>query len=151
MAAPTLCLWNKFGYCRYSERCRKHHVNEICQKSSCETFTCRQRHPNPCKFYVNYKRCKFSPCAFKHEEVAPREDSRDFEKEIKMISDKMNDLENIIHKKDSQIQDMASKISSLENKLAVRDNKEHESNENESKIEALEIKIEAFERNNYSY
>ena len=145
MAAQTLCLWNKFGYCRYSERCRNYHVNDICQKSSCETFTCRQRHPNPCKFYINYKRCKFSPCAFKHEEVTIREDSKDLEEDIKVISDKMNDLETIINEKDSQIQEMSNKISCLENKLAEQLTANHvnESNENESKIKSLQARIEA--------
>ena len=30
MAHEVLCLFNKFGFCKYQDRCRKKHTNEIC-------------------------------------------------------------------------------------------------------------------------
>ena len=42
----TICFKNKFGYCRYSEK----------------------RHPKICKYYRDFRRCKFTVgCKYKHE------------------------------------------------------------------------------------
>ena len=58
---------NKYGFSKYSERCRKQHFNEICLESNCEMKTCLRRHPKPCKFFEIYQKCKFGTfCAFKH-------------------------------------------------------------------------------------
>ena len=66
MAAPSVCLCNKFGYCKHKELCRKQHVNDICENVSCELSLCIWRHPKTCKYYRELGRCKFDPCAFKH-------------------------------------------------------------------------------------
>ena len=39
----------------------KHH-----QCLSCSVFECEKRNPVVCKYSMSFKRCKFSPCAFKH-------------------------------------------------------------------------------------
>ena len=96
MAAPTPCLFNKFGYCKFGERCRKHHVNEIYEESSCEILLCRQRHPKVCKYFRNFGRCKFSPCAFKHEAVGQGNNFEKIVKDVKVLSDKIVDLETVI-------------------------------------------------------
>ena len=137
MAAPTLCLWNKFGYCKYSERCRKHHIHETCQNESCDITSCRQRHPNPCKYHRNYRRCKFSPCAFKHENLASNNESSELE--IKGISEKIVALDSVISEKNKEIENMSSKIDGTEKKL-------FESEEKKSTLEKLEEKIKAFEK-----
>ena len=67
MAAPTLWLYNKYGYCKFSERCRKHHINDIYENSSCMISDCGQSHPKICRYLENFGNCKFIPCAFKHE------------------------------------------------------------------------------------
>ena len=36
MAAIAVCKFNQFGYCRYQETCRNHHVNELCENEKCE-------------------------------------------------------------------------------------------------------------------
>ena len=49
--------------------CRKRHVNENCKNNICEISKCRlRRHPKLFKFLTNYGDCKFSHCAFKHEQ-----------------------------------------------------------------------------------
>ena len=65
MASGTpVCLYNKYGYCKHKEMCRKRHVNEMCEKTSCEVYKCTSRHPKICKFFWNHGHCKFDPCAF---------------------------------------------------------------------------------------
>ena len=68
MATQHICLFNKFGYCKYKEVCRKEHVDDICSDSPCDFLNCRLRHPKLCNWYSEYGRCKFNPCKFKHEE-----------------------------------------------------------------------------------
>ena len=68
MATQNVCKWNKYGYCKHGDMCKKLHVNDICENSSCKIMCCLKRHPKPCKFYAIYKRCKFDPCAFLHVE-----------------------------------------------------------------------------------
>ena len=78
-------------------------MNEICQSRSCEITTCRQRHPYPCKYYTNFRRCKFSPCAFKHENGETVNNDPDIETEMKIISDKIVAIDEIISEKDSKL------------------------------------------------
>ena len=66
MATPVICSHFMFGYCKYRENCRKQHVKEVCDNSECDIKTCRFRHPRRCKFYKEYRKCKFDPCAFLH-------------------------------------------------------------------------------------
>ena len=46
--------------------CRNRHENKICENSSCEIFSCSERHPRECRYFKEYNRCKFNPCNFKH-------------------------------------------------------------------------------------
>ena len=147
MAAPTLCLFNKFGYCKFGERCRRHHINEICEESSCEIFHCRQRHPKNCKFYRNYGRCKFSPCAFKHEVVTEKNDTVKLMKEMKVISDKLADLESAIIEKNQQIEEMSAKIQRLET-LEIKTNEKEIIRKLEEKLRYFEEKFKLVDKTN---
>ena len=42
MATQFLCLFNKYVYCKHGEKCRKRHVNEICEKTSCDSSKCSE-------------------------------------------------------------------------------------------------------------
>ena len=113
MAAPTLCLYNKYGYCKFSERCRRHHVNEICENNSCIISECRQRHPKTCRYFENFGRCKFFPCAFKHE---PR-NSTPANEEI-TIKESYKLIENEIKEKNRKIEELSTKICNLEIRIS---------------------------------
>ena len=98
--------------------CRKHHVNENCQNRSCKISECRERHPKLCRYFQNYGRCKFSPCAFKHETsyIKPVNEEND-------LREKLFFLENEIKEKDKKIEELATKISDLEIKIEDHDKK----------------------------
>ena len=66
MATQNVCSWNKYGFCKHREYCRKYHEKKLCENQTCDILNCFLRHPKNCKFYTEYKRCKFDPCAFKH-------------------------------------------------------------------------------------
>ena len=126
MAAPNVCTYNKYGYCKYKEICRKQHVNEKCENSSCDIQTCNLRHPITCKFFRKYNYCKFNPCAFLHVEKDSIEklgsENKNMQKRFDLLEekldkaletinclDKFNTLENIIHQKDLEIETLKKK------------------------------------------
>ena len=150
MTAPTICLFNKFGYCKFGERCRKHHIYKICEESSCEIFSCRQRHPKDCRYFRKFGRCKFSPCAFNHETVVHGNVCEDMRKEIKILSDKILALENVISCQNLQIEEMNTKIQNIETKLTQKD--ENSLFEKiEEKLKHIEKKFELVDETNETF
>ena len=115
MATPHICSFNKFGYCKYKEACRKHHVDDICNDSSCDFLTCRLRHPRLCNWYTDYGRCKCNPCKFKHVE-------------------KDNALPDIIE----ETSKVMSKLKEVEKRLAELEEKEKQITSNIEKLKQLE-------------
>ena len=84
MAVEIMCYYFKFGHCRYGDTCRRRHNKIICAKENCEIFNCEQRHPKLCRYFKNYGRCKFYPCAFRLVSQISN-DSNDGIKDIKDI------------------------------------------------------------------
>ena len=144
MATQLLCLFNKYGYCKHGDRCRKRHVNEICEKSSCDMSTCNSRHPNICKFYRDLGRCKFYPCAFLH-----KNNSLDrLKKQNDEVLDKIAKLDEKIKDLDIQIIESklcVEKLQSVENKLDKFKALECESYRNDSLLRELNCKVTAIE------
>ena len=62
------CKFNKFGYCKFGNMCRKVHHLETCENYYCENVkTCHKRHPRKCYYYCASGYCKFGvDCGFKH-------------------------------------------------------------------------------------
>ena len=40
MATQSVYEFNKFGFCKYKEMCRKKHVGELCENLNCDIKTC---------------------------------------------------------------------------------------------------------------
>ena len=114
MATQNVCGWNKFGYCKFSEKCRKMHIQEICDQSACDIKKCKLRHPRICKIYRDYKRCKFDPCAFKH--VENEYDIEEMRRENKKLHDKLQAIEKDIGILNEKEAEALEKLKSLENK-----------------------------------
>ena len=67
MAGATICLYNKYGYCKYKNLCRYHHVVDKCEDENCDVTSCFKRHPKTCRYFYRYNRCKFNDsCSFSH-------------------------------------------------------------------------------------
>ena len=66
-----VCLYQKYGFCKYKERCTKRHLDEECQYlGKCKSKKiCHKRHPKPCKSYAQQTNCSFGDkCEYSHEE-----------------------------------------------------------------------------------
>ena len=63
MAATSIFLPNKYGFCKHTKK----HVEKICNEEECNVDECEKGHPRGCRYFRTYKRCKFGDyCAFDH-------------------------------------------------------------------------------------
>ena len=68
MTQTGVCFRFKFGFCKFKEKCVYRHVTLVCDDHKCDVSQCEKRHPKICKFYRDYKRCKFTiGCMYKLE------------------------------------------------------------------------------------
>ena len=105
MANRGLCPFNKFGYCRYLDTCRKKHTKDICEIPQCEVNKCSKRHPRTCKYYQEYGRCKFGEdCSYKHNKNETN-------------SEIVKELENLKKKAEAEIESLKVKVAACERKL----------------------------------
>ena len=99
MSAETVCIHNKFGYCKHGDHCWKRHVQETCRNQECDTTRCDKRHPRQCSYYRDYRRCKFGEyCAFDHSN--PTDPVLE---ELKLVKARLKDVEKDIETKSAEI------------------------------------------------
>ena len=140
MATQNLCRFNKYGFCRYEERCRKYHEKNLCENAHCVVKECLLRHPKICKYLRDYGYCKFGEwCYFSHKLLIKNYniDNND----IKELNDKLNDLNLKIKTCETNIMDKAKEIEALENKLGEKDSIE----QHDEIVKKMDGKIETFE------
>ena len=126
MAQQNVCGHFKFGFCKYKESCRKKHIKEICENSSCVIKICNLRHPKICKFYREFGRCKFTDgCAFKHivfdNILAKRVDNlekklNEKDKQIKQLTDSQNDIKQRLAEKENDFE----KLNKMMNEMLLK-------------------------------
>ena len=119
MAAQNVCFFNKYGFCKYSERCRKYHENEICEKFDCEIRECHLRHPKICKFFRDMGFCKFSEwCKFSHKVCKNNTLEKD---ELKNVKEKIQTMENEMKKKSDILEKLENEIKDINRKVSEKD------------------------------
>ena len=92
------------------------HNNVICVQTNCSVFDCEMRHPVVCKHFMNFRKCKFTNCAYKHSKGS---DNDDMAAKIKNVEDEITEVKN------------GNNIKGIEEKLIVFERKY------EGKTEAL--------------
>ena len=103
MAVNNTCLYNKFGHCKYGDTCKYKHMKEVCENIDCSEDECSKRHPRTCRYFRDYRRCKFgSYCSFSHDVSIIIEKNTD-NIEMKVLKEKVEKLEKIISDKDVKI------------------------------------------------
>ena len=154
MAAQNVCFFNKYGFCKYSERCRKYHENEICEKFDCEIRECHLRHPKVCKFFRDMGFCKFSEwCKFSHKvcknNTLEKDELKNLKEKIQTMENEMKKKSDIVEKLENEIKDINRKnlekdqtISKINKKLNVLKEKVTLMFNLEDKYDTLEKKVE---------
>ena len=62
-----VCMFDKFGFCKWEGSCKKVHLKETCLLEECDSRKCQKRHPRPCKFFTERGNCKYGGgCRFDH-------------------------------------------------------------------------------------
>ena len=139
----TVCMRNKYGFCKFGEYCRKQHNNELCDLETCDTFSCEKRHPQKCFYFNSYGRCKFGTfCRYAHrneynctrdntnnhieEKIRElRENNNLIEEEVKTLK---NDIEYLKRENDNLRKEVEKLVSKKED-TEKNDNSEKEKNE----------------------
>ena len=102
------CDFNKFGYCKFGDRCSLRPNNIICENVECIIQTREKRHPKECKYFEMYRRCKFLEfCRFKHTTDFPNDNLRK----------RVESLENTLAEVKISLEKSLKKNDYLENKL----------------------------------
>ena len=87
-----VCHYDKFGFCKYKDDCKRTHFSEECENlsSSKNMKTCFKRHPKSCKRFYSGQ-CKFGKDrAYKHEEQKQNE-------EQSLMIEKVKQIEKVVH------------------------------------------------------
>ena len=111
MLIQTVCQFNKFGFCKFGNRCFRHHENKLCKNGSCQVLECQLRHPKKCKFFSQYFYCKFGTyCRFSHEK-------NDEGKSLEIVEKQLEDVKNEIRKKTLEMKSLSDEIPSMEKNI----------------------------------
>ena len=99
MAVISICRHNQAGFCKFGEKCRNRHIDEICGSDKCDDEDCILRHPMACRFFSLNGICKFgSGCAYLHKESEEKTKIRHLEEQLDATVEKVKELENIVKK-----------------------------------------------------
>ena len=97
MEVETVCIFNKFGFCKYGVTCRKKHEDLKCEDSSCEVFNCSKRHPKECKYYREFNRCKYNEyCRYEHKQKGSSKGNENQDCKHVQLEDRISELETIL-------------------------------------------------------
>ena len=155
MAAQTICFFNKYGFCKYLETCRKYHESKKCENSYCEIRDCPLRHPIICRYFRDFGFCKFNErCKFSHE--VKRDISEQNDEEVKNLQEKLKNVEKELKDKNVKIMKLEADIKDIHIKMSEKEHTVSKINKKfnflkekvtllfdmEAKIEVTEKKIE---------
>ena len=96
-----VCMFDKFGFCKWEANCKKVHLREKCLLEDCEKRKCQKRHPRQCKFFSEKGFCKFNDnCKFDHR---PPKLIRDLVSRLEAVEKQNEKLLKVIEEQGKQI------------------------------------------------
>ena len=146
----NVCRYNKYGYCKFGDVCRKLHIDELCVVSSCDSRTCDKRHPRDCKYYNNYIRCKFNPCKFAHTEKVDDMKLKEMIVKVDSIEETIKakvEIETKIKEMDDRLESLQCEIKEIENRLIFNSKTIEKVERFDDFVKSMENKVETFESN----
>ena len=128
----NVCRYNKYGYCKFCDKCKFKHNNVKCVDENCDVFNCEKRHPVACKYFRNFQKCRFPNCAFNH----------DIDTNEKKLDEKLKRLENKVKENDQKTCEKKFEIKLEEVKKKFEKDAQVKKKDFENTLEALEKDFE---------
>ena len=135
-----VCLYQKYGFCKYKLDCQKRHFTEECKDlERCKIKqSCDKRYPKLCKKYLLEAFCKFGQeCHYQHKEKDKSEEHKlkerieELEKVVKENVAAESKMENAVRQMEIVVKAMTRKVLYLEEEIG-------NIKENSNKIERKE-------------
>ena len=105
MDSISQCFFYKFEHCKYAK--------EVCDDDNCDTQQCIKRHPRTCKFFKEFKRCKFNQyCSYSHA-------NEDVKSEVAELKSKINAMEIQSLEKDREITGLKETITQVKDEMKL--------------------------------
>ena len=126
-----VCLYFKYGYCKYKNKCKREHMKEACEDlNHCmDQRICNKRHPRVCKIYVEDRVCRFrSDCAYHH----PLE-KEELTFEINDLKEKVDTLKLIVYLLADKIENLEFEMHKIKGVETFEDVFEEKSQKEENK------------------
>ena len=134
----NVCLFFKFGYCKFKSNCKNKHVTQVCDDEKCVQKKCPKRHPRNCKYDTTFGSCKLgTACAYAHGkknennkleqkldqliEITKKKDD-EIDKLIKMNNDKDKIIDTLLKKikeKDEVVEQLVEDMKLVKEKVSV--------------------------------
>ena len=134
-----ICKYNQTGFCKFKGSCPNIHDNEICNVRNCSPNLCTKRHPKECRYFADYKYCKFRACTFAHSEIIEKGEVNALREEINYMKHEIGILKLNMSAIRQESNELKSAICIL--KEEIEDIK-RENFKTESKIISLEKEFE---------
>ena len=135
-----ICMYSKFGFCKYRNNCSRHHFEEECENlSSCKNVkTCDKRHPKVCRKFNSVKGCTSTNCAYNHIE-SNKSLTTDL---IKIMENKLLEMSTRINNQEKEL----IEIKSMSNNKITTDTLTRKEVQQESKLNALYCNVITYEQ-----
>ena len=115
-----VCVYHKYGFCRYREKCLKKHLKQECKElNNCPAKNiCHKRHPKLCRRYVFEGSCIFGEkCDYLHKEkeMSPGQNK---------LKERVDELEIMLKDKSSEEKIMLNAIKELQKVAKAKSSEE---------------------------
>ena len=135
MGEGEVCIFQKFGFCKFQEKCIRVHFTQVCgSPSKCKDVTlCQKRHPKNCKSFSAGSGCKHGEkCAYRHNIPIHVEEHNEMKEKIVVLEKMVSELNKKMTNKETEqvkqldivVKALIRKVLSLENEMIyMKDNK----------------------------
>ena len=136
-----VCQYDKFGFCRFKESCKRKHYSEVCENlSMCINIKkCPKRHPKMCRRFNTDNICRFKEeCAYSHKRINANEDVNGLkdkvdklEKMVKELTKKveihnLEQMEKVLHALTRKVLSQEKEIEAMKNNIKTNKNEVNE-------------------------
>ena len=126
-----VCMFGKFGFCKFKEGCKRKHFEEICESQSKfkNIKECQKRHPKPCRRFTQGNECRFKEdCAYNHTDSIQDKEKNDLKEKVENLektvieltkkgeSIRLEPLEKVVHALTRKVLELEGIIRDMKNK-----------------------------------